>query len=104
MWLNEIIDCLCGEANRIARGGANTTWYLFGSVTRSFSRTKDVDLLVVCDSHETAMLVRAELEDTCLRIPLHLLLLTRSEESELGFVESEECVQIYPKLAGILSK
>ena len=96
MWISEIIDCLCGEAKRIARGGSNARWYLFGSVTRSFSRAKDVDLLVVCDSHETSTLVRAELRGVCLRIPLHLLLLTRSEEIELGFVEAEECVQIYP--------
>lgn len=97
MWLNRITNYLCAEAERVTPGGLGATWFLFGSVTSSSSGAKDVDLLVVCDSHETAQWVRAELALACMSIPLHLVLLTKSEEIELGFVDSEECIQIFPK-------
>ena len=95
-------DSLCGIVERLreiaerveAHGSA--FWFLFGSSTRSFSTAKDVDVLVVCDSEETADLARVELGDLCLRFPVHPMLLTRTEEAELRFVSGEGCIQVFP--------
>lgn len=91
-----IIAALRGVAECAAGRGYEARWYLFGSATKSIARAKDVDLLVVCESEQTALAVRHELRELCLRLPLHLLLLTHAEEGELGFVGSQGCVAIYP--------
>ena len=91
-----IVDALRAVGERVARRGYGARWYLFGSVTRSFAHAKDVDLLVVCDDGKAARAVRRELREMCLQIPLHLLLLTRAEEAQVGMVESQACAAIFP--------
>ena len=104
MNLKQLIDCVRFKAKHISRCGSIATWYLFGSVARSWSAAKDIDLLVVCDSHNTANMIRETLRGPCLFIPLHILLLTSNEEIELGFVNSEDCVQIFPNSEWIAKK
>ena len=92
----DIVDALRAVGERLARRGYGALWYLFGSVTRSFAHAKDIDLLVVCDDGKAARAVRRELRVMCLQIPLHLLLLTRAEEAQVGMVESQACAAIFP--------
>lgn len=96
MNIKKIVDCILFYAEHISRSGSAATWYLFGSIIRSTYSARDVDLLVVCDNHDTATMVRGILRRPCLCIPLHIVLLTTEEETELGFIESEDCVEIYP--------
>ncbi len=96
MNLKKIVDCILFNAKHISRSGSTATWYLFGSIIGSTYAAKDVDLLVVCENHDTATIVREIMRRPCLCIPLHIVLLTTEEETELGFIESEDCVEIYP--------
>ena len=91
-----IVNALRRVGEFVSGQGYGARWYLFGSATRSIAGAKDLDLLVVCEDGEASLVVRCELRDLCLRLPLHLLLLTRAEEAELGFVESQGCVAIFP--------
>ena len=84
------------EAKRIGHIAPDAVWYLFGSALHIFEQAGDIDILVLADSHEAVALIRHELRDACMRLPLHLILVTRNEETELGFLISEGCLQIYP--------
>jgi hypothetical protein len=96
MTREELITLLCAEARRINELTPEAIWYLFGSTLEPFEHAADTDLLVVCDTNEAISLVRDELRDACMCLPLHLFLLTRQEEDELGFIASEGCFQVYP--------
>ena len=93
---NEVLASLASEAKRIERQVSDAKWYLFGSALRNFERALDIDILIVCSSAQEVDSVRHELSTICNRYPLHLFLVTSAEESELGFVASERCVQIHP--------
>jgi hypothetical protein len=99
MTLEELQAFLCLEAKRINGVNPGVVWYLFGSVLRSFDSATDIDLLVVCPTGDASALVRRELREACMRLPLHLLLMTREEETELDFIDGQQCVQIYPATA-----
>jgi hypothetical protein len=83
-----IVQDLTRVANQLSLKG--TTWYLFGSVSRG-ELGGDVDLLIV---HEDSYL--GELADIHDKIdasfppgPLHIQLMSRSEEYDLDFVQTE---------------
>jgi predicted nucleotidyltransferase len=96
MRLDKISELLYAEAVRISKAAPGTTWYMFGSFLRCPSTASDIDILVKCESDETAVLVRQEVADLCITAPIHLLLLTSEEESETGFIRAEGCMQFYP--------
>jgi len=96
MTLDEITRALLLDASRIATQVTDAEWYLFGSVLRSADLAADIDVLVLCNSHEDVTHVRASLTDRCVSLPLHLFLVTRQEERELGFIAGQGCMRIYP--------
>jgi len=96
MRCDELVMLLREEAQRISRLAAGTVWYVFGSTLGAFECAVDIDLLVLSDSDEAVSIVRHELRDACISLPLHLFLLTRDEEAELGFIVTQGCVQVYP--------
>src|SRR5258708_23471820 len=93
---NDLLASIRAEAERIRPLAPDAIWYLFGSTLRAFERAADIDVLVLCDSEESISVIRHELRAACERRPLHLFLLTRGEEAELGFIVSQGCVQVYP--------
>jgi hypothetical protein len=96
MKFDQISELLYAEAARISKATQGTTWYMFGSFLHSPCTASDIDILVNCESHETAILVRQEMATLCITTPIHLLLLTSEEESEIGFIRAECCRQFYP--------
>lgn len=88
------IDVLRIEAARISKVVPGTCWYLFGSILKSPNQASDIDVAVLCPSHKEVELVREEGRRLCERLPLHLMLLTLSEEQQLGFIESEGCQRL----------
>ncbi len=96
MTLDDFLTLLRLQARRIDQLSPDAVWYLFGSALESFEHAADLDVLVLCPSDDSVALVRHELRDTCLSYPLHLLLLTISEEVELNFIKQERCVRLYP--------
>ncbi len=93
---DQISELLYVEAARISKAVPGTTWYMFGSFLHSPCTASDIDILVNCESHETAVLVRQEMAALCIATPIHLLLLTSEEESEIGFIRAECCREFYP--------
>ena len=96
MTRDELILSLRTEAERISKLSPDAVWYLFGSTLEAFERAADIDVLVLCASNYAVALVRHELQDACMSLPLHLVLLTREEEAELKFISMQGCVQVYP--------
>ena len=84
------------EAKRVSSAAPGTIWYFFGSILRNPTSAADIDVAVLCPSHETARVVRRETANLCAEMPLHLFLLTEDEDTELGFLASERCQQFYP--------
>ena len=91
---DRILASLCAEARRIRETVCDTVWYVFGSASREVEGARDVDVLVLCHSNDAVVLVRDALRDVCMRLPLHLFLITRDEEDELQFIGAEGCVQL----------
>jgi len=65
--------------------------YLFGSAMRAEAAWSDIDLLVVCRQEVDAVAIRDALAPLCLRYPIDLIIMTRVEEAELSFIDSEAC-------------
>ena len=96
--LEELINVLRTDEEAVSKSIPDTTWYLFGSAVASLATAGDIDLLIVCRRDGDATHVRERLQATCLRLPLHLLLMSRDEEAELRFIEGQRCVQIFPTI------
>lgn len=69
-------------------------WYLFGSAQERFSNASDIDVLVVCETHEMADAVRRSIDVDQLTRPIHLSILTQAEEDEVRFIERQGCVKV----------
>ena len=69
-------------------------WYWFGSAREDWSKAADIDLLVVCENHLLADKVRHFVDPDQLCRPVHLSILTREEEEEIGFVKRQKCTRI----------
>jgi len=95
---DQAMEIIRSEAIRISKSAPGTTWYLFGSILHEPNAASDIDVLVRCDSHGTAKVVRREATSLCEMTPVHLLLLTEEEEAEIQFVDSEGCRQFHPAL------
>ena len=91
----EVLErALYDEMWRIVDRVPSSRWFLFGSITTYRRPAKDVDLLVVGKTTADCITVRTELASLCKRFPIHLLLMTPSEEVETKFVESVNAIEI----------
>jgi len=90
------VRAIYDEMQRIKVGVPSSRWYLFGSITTTQRPVGDIDLLVVCKTTADCETVRAELASICERFPIHLLLMTPSEEAEVKFIQSESAVELTP--------
>lgn len=68
--------------------------FAFGSILRTKPWPADVDVLVVYESAGDAQHVRTVLEPLYNELPLHVLFLTSSEESQLQFVANAKCLPL----------
>ena len=93
----EIAVCaLYVEMQRIRARVLTSRWFFFGSITTTKRPVGDIDLLVVCKTTADCTTVRAELASICAQFPIHLLLMTPSEEAEVKFILGEGAVEITP--------
>jgi predicted nucleotidyltransferase len=88
------------EMRRIRARVPTSRWFFFGSITTTKRPVGDIDLLVVCKTTVDCTTVRAELASICARFPIHLLLMTPSEEAEVKFIQGESAVEIAPGSPG----
>lgn len=94
----EILPSLLrSEILRVSRLVQDVEWYIFGSLLRAPQHAVDIDILIVYRSDDTAEIIRSELREVALRFPIHLLFLSKCEEAELQFIDSQRCVPIYPE-------
>jgi predicted nucleotidyltransferase len=84
------------EMQRIRARVPTSRWFLFGSITTTKRPVGDIDLLVVCKTKVDCTTVRAELVSISAQFPIHLLLMTPSEEAEVKFIHAESAVEIAP--------
>jgi hypothetical protein len=87
------LRALYKEMQRI-RARVPSRWFLFGSITTTRRPVKDIDLLVVCKTIGGCATARAELASICGRFPIHLLLMTSSEEAGVKFIQGQSAVEI----------
>jgi hypothetical protein len=72
----------------------SASWYLFGSSRDDLPAAADIDLLVVCETPIMADAIRRIVDLDQLTRPIHLSILTRSEEAEVRFIHRQGCIQI----------
>lgn len=85
--LAEILNTLAGLQERLP----NTKWYGFGSFFQGKSSFNDIDLLAVClDAGEVAS-VRSAISELSTAWPIHLIIMTDSEEAETKFIFRQGC-------------
>jgi hypothetical protein len=95
--LEEIaIRSLYNEVQRIKDRVPHSQWYLFGSITTTKRPVDDFDLLVICKTAADCIAVRTELAAICEQLPIHLLIMTPSEEAEVNFIRRERAVELNP--------
>ncbi len=90
------VRALYEEMQRIRARMPTSRWFFFGSITTTKRPVGDIDLLVVCRTTADCATVRAGLVSICARFPVHLLLMTPSEEAEVKFIQGESAVEITP--------
>lgn len=61
--------------------------YLFGSALTSIDEANDIDILIVGYVPD-AILLRMKINKLQLILPIHLMIISDMEESELGFIEN----------------
>ena len=91
------VELMCAVKDLATRTNANVGeahWYLFGSAQQGLANASDIDLVVVCQTHAVADAIRQTVDVDQLSIPIHLSILTQTEQAELSFVEKQGCVQV----------
>ncbi len=91
----DLLDDIVEEAGRISSYAPAARWYGFGSYFRGQASFHHIDVLVVCPSHDDAVVLRRESEAVCSRWPLDLLIMTDDEVAETAFIQSQNCVMIH---------
>jgi predicted nucleotidyltransferase len=81
-------------ATRTNQRVGEASWYLFGSSRQGFANASDIDLVVVCKTNSIADAIRRTVDVDQLTRPIHLTILTESEEAEMNFVEKRGCIPI----------
>ena len=90
------IRALYNEMQRIRSEVPNSKWFFFGSITTKKCPVGDFDLLVICKTAADCIAVRTELASICEQLPIHLLLMTPSEEAEVNFIQRERAIELNP--------
>jgi len=70
-------------------------WYLFGSYLLNQHLAKDIDLLIIYKSLDSAQIVRNKLSDLSMQAPLHLIFMHKDEEEELDFIKSQNVIELF---------
>lgn len=91
----ELLRLLRATADELTPDLGGAVWYLFGSALRDARSAADYDVAIVC-SRETAIVLRRALKPLCLRLPVHLMILTPSEDQDLNFTGRRGAVQFFP--------
>lgn len=91
------VCALYEEMQRVKARLPTSRWFFFGSITTAKGPVADIDLLVVCKTNDDCSTVRNELGSICSRFPLHLLLMTQTEEAEVEFIQGQGAVEITPE-------
>jgi hypothetical protein len=89
-----VVRALSKEMQRIRVQVPNSKWFLFGSVTTARRPLGDVDFLVVCKNATDCVTIRSELDSICAQFPVHLLIMSESEESEVNFIKDQRAIEI----------
>ena len=90
------IRALYNEMQRIRNRVPSNRWFFFGSITTTKRPVGDFDLLLICETAADCKTVRTELASICAQFPIHLLLMTPSEEAQGNFIQREKAVGLNP--------
>ncbi|WP_196582638.1 nucleotidyltransferase domain-containing protein [Aliivibrio fischeri] len=71
---------------RLNASGLNVDFYFFGSILDNEKNSSDVDVLVIYNHFSELDLIKFELSELSIQIPLDLYFMTPEEEVELEFV------------------
>jgi len=94
MSCSDIESAVKDLATRTTESVGKASWYLFGSLQRGCANASDIDLVVVCQTHCMADAIRRAVDVDQLTLPIHLTILTESEEAEISFIEKQGCISI----------
>ena len=92
--MNKVLQALFNEMQRIKAEVPDSRWFLFGSSTATKRPARDIDLLVVCKNAFDCVIIRRELDSICMQFPIHLMIMTESEESELTFIKGQKATEM----------
>lgn len=90
--LAEILNTLSGLQEKLP----DTKWYGFGSFFQGKSSFNDIDLLAVCGNACEVLSVRSALCELSAAWPIHLIIMTDSEEAETEFILRQGCQLLVP--------
>jgi predicted nucleotidyltransferase len=91
-----IVDDLRNLARGLGPKVKGTQWHLFGSVDRDDVNAADIDLMILCESHDQADALRRTIDADAFTLPLHLALLTFEEAAEVGAIRVQRSQAIFP--------
>lgn len=77
-----------------SRCGLIADWFLFGSASRNSALPNDVDVLCVLEDYSKQGLLFSICEPFLLSAPVHLRVLSRSDERRLGFILKTSAVRL----------
>ena len=70
--------------------------FVFGSVQRREPPHSDVDLLVTYRTTTELKKVQSVLKELDTELPLDVIYMHPEEEQELGFIDGQQCIRIFP--------
>ncbi len=80
------------EQVRVSLESART--FLFGSITNGRRPAGDLDVLVVCADEADTDRARKIMSPACADYPVHLMIMTFAEESELEFIAGVGAIEV----------
>ena len=91
-----VVDSILEIAAQLDRQGNALNWYVFGSYLTCTTTAKDIDILILYDGIDSAKIAREYLEELAIIYPIDILLMTKGEELQFNFIESQGAKKIYP--------
>lgn len=101
MSLDYAVAKIVEEARALSAELPRVSWYGFGSCFHGEPPYADIDILVVCQTVTEAISIRAKSREICARWPVHLLIMTKDEEAETGFVAAQSCRPLWKLLTNL---
>jgi hypothetical protein len=89
---------LAAALGSVAHG---TEWHLFGSVDRNEIGASDIDLMILCKSHEQADHLRQSIDLDALYPPIHLSLLTFEEAATINATSLQQSTLVLQQDPGL---